>query len=87
LGINLKEFGVAQINNRRPVTEEASFIYTAVYMGFVVNKVALGHNLLQALQFSLPVIIPPAFHIHPSSERGKISSPQSALSRISVKET
>jgi len=44
------------------------------HVGFVVDKVALGQVFLQALWFSLPVIIPPVLHSHPSSVAGREGS-------------
>ena len=46
------------------------FSPTADHVGFVVDKVALGQVFLQALWFSLPVIIPTILHSHPSSVAG-----------------
>lgn len=46
------------------------FIPGGEHVGFVMNKVALEQAVLQELWFSLPVIISPVLHSHPSSVVG-----------------
>jgi len=43
---------MAQAANHWPLTAEAEFIPGSVHAGFVVDKVALGQDFLQILQFS-----------------------------------
>jgi hypothetical protein len=50
----------------RPLTTETGFDPGLVYMGFVVDKVALGQALLPVLPFSPVSIISPILRIHSS---------------------
>jgi hypothetical protein len=61
----VKKFGrlVAGLSPRRP-----GFAPGPIYVGFVVDRVALGQVLLRVLRFSPVIIIPPGFHAHISSE-------------------
>jgi hypothetical protein len=50
---------MAQAVSRRLLTLEAGFAPGSVHVGFMVDKVALGHVFLLVLRFSPVNIIPP----------------------------
>jgi hypothetical protein len=57
-----------------PITDEnvAAFTAGSVYVGFVVDKVALGQVLPPVLRFSPVSIIPLVLHTHTASTFGAI---------------
>jgi hypothetical protein len=52
---------MAQAVSRRPFTAAARVRAQVIPVGFVVDKVALGHVFLRVLRFSPISIIPPHF--------------------------
>jgi hypothetical protein len=52
---------VAQAVNRRRLTTESRVAPGLIRVGFVVDKVALGHVFLRVLRFSPVSMIPPSF--------------------------
>jgi hypothetical protein len=51
---------MAHVVSRRPLTAEAQVRPGSFHVGYVVDKVALGHVSLRVLRFSPVNIIPPS---------------------------
>jgi hypothetical protein len=55
---------MAQVDTHHPLTAEAQFDPRPVYVGFVVDSVAMKWDTLRVLQLSSVRIIPPNLHAH-----------------------
>jgi hypothetical protein len=55
---------IAQAVSCRCLTADAFAPAWPVYVGFVVDKMAIGTVLFRILQYFPVAIIPPVFHIH-----------------------
>jgi hypothetical protein len=51
------------------------------HMTFMLDRVTLGQTSLRELRFSLPTVIPPMIHIHPSSRANTIGPTEGTLLR------
>jgi hypothetical protein len=69
---------MAQAVSSWPLTAEDRIRSRVIHVGFMVNKVTLGHVFLRVLRFSPASIIPPLLHINLSPPHEECVSPDEA---------